>query len=259
MLPILHWSAPLRQRHPTALPSSHRAASTPPTPRKRKAPPSASKSQPPPQRRPPPRLEFRAPVDGAWYDARVAVQCGALRVMYEGFPEELDEWLDPAALAAAAACARDVAALRARFRAASLPLDDARCGDLRAGAPLCVSCQLEGGELKFYDAVLASVRPFQVLPAAHVAVDGKKQCACRFAVRWTEGPRAGSMEDVGVERVCCVQSSPVNDPVLTEFLDGMAKRLGENKGEATAFQETVTVAAAEAPPGFHRKFGAGMR
>ncbi|KAJ1262691.1 hypothetical protein BS78_09G129200 [Paspalum vaginatum] len=192
----------------------------PPTPRKRKAPP--SESQPPP-RRPPSRLEFRAPADGAWYDARVAVQCGALRVMYEEFPEEQDEWFDPAALAAAST--RDVATLRARFRVVSLPLDDARCRDLRAGAPLCVSCELEGGELKFYDGVLESV-----LPAAHVIVDGEEQCACRFVVRWTEGPRAGSMEDVGVERVCCVQSSPVNDPVLTEFLDGVTKRLGKNRG-----------------------------
>ena len=106
------------------------------------------------------RLEFQSPADGAWYDARVAVQRGALRVMYEEFPEEQDEWYDPAALASSASAARDVAALRARFRAASPPLEDARCRDLRAGAPLCVSCPLDGGLLlKFYDAVLESVRP----------------------------------------------------------------------------------------------------
>ena len=106
------------------------------------------------------RLEFQSPADGAWYDARVAVQRGALRVMYEEFPEEQDEWYDPAALLASSSAARDVAALRARFRAASRPLEDARCRDLRAGAPLCVSCPLDGGLLlKFYDAVLESVRP----------------------------------------------------------------------------------------------------
>lgn len=126
----------------------------PPTPRKRKAPP------PEPRRRPPSLLEFRAPVDGAWYDARVTVQCGALRVMYEGFLEELDEWYDPAALAASAL---DVAALRARFRVRSPPLDDTQCRDLRAGALLCVSCALDGGDLKFYDAVLESVRSFHFI------------------------------------------------------------------------------------------------
>ena len=104
-------------------------------------------------------------MDGAWYDARVTVQCGALRVMYEGFLEELDEWYDPAALAVAAS-ARDVAALRARFRVRSTPLEDTQCRDLRAGALLCVSCALDGGDLKFYDAVLESVRPF-FIPSLH--------------------------------------------------------------------------------------------
>ncbi|CAD6333945.1 unnamed protein product [Miscanthus lutarioriparius] len=221
----------------------------PPTPRKRKAP------EPEPRRRPPSLLEFRAPVDGAWYDARVTVQCGALRVMYEGFLEELDEWYDPAALAAASASARDVATLRARFRARSTPLEDTQCRDLRAGALLCVSCALDGGDLKFYDAVLESV-----LPAAHEIVDGKERCSCSFTVRWSKGPRAGSREVVGVERVCCVQSSPVQDPVLIEFLDGVTKLL-RNVNEEMASQEIRAVPAAEggvpadAPPGFYRKFG----
>ncbi|XP_062179358.1 uncharacterized protein LOC133883961 [Phragmites australis] len=217
----------------------------PPTPRKRKEPPS-------PPRRPPSRLDFRAPADGAWYGARVAVQRGALRVMYEEFPEEQDDWYDPACLASE----RDVAALRARFRALSPPLDDARCRDLRAGAPLCVSCALDGGELKFYDAVLESVSP-----AAHETVDGEERCPCRFAVWWTEGPRTGSREEIGVERVCCVQSSSVQDPVLTEFFDGVTKLLGNDNGKRTASQATGTVAEEggaprDAPPGFRRKYGA---
>ncbi|OEL35408.1 hypothetical protein BAE44_0003573 [Dichanthelium oligosanthes] len=223
----------------------------PPTPRKRKAP----QSQPPRRTRSCSRLDFRCPADGAWYGARVTVQRGALRVMYEEFPEELDEWYDPAVLAASSA--RDVAALRARFRTASPPLDDARCRDVRPGAPLCVSCPLDGDLLKFYDAVLESV-----FPAAHGIVDGEERCPCRFTVRWTEGPRAGSMEEVGVERVCCVQSSPVQDPVLNEFLDGVTKLLGNGNRGATASQEIGAAAGAEggvpadAPPGFQRKFGA---
>lgn len=100
----------------------------------------------------------------------------------------------------------------------------------------------------------------QVLPAAHEIVDGKERCACRFTVRWSEGPRAGSREEVGVERVCCVQSSPVQDPVLLEFLDGVTKLLG-NANEEMVPQEIRAVPAAQggvpanAPPGFHRKFG----
>jgi len=170
------------------------------------------------------RLEFQSPADGAWYDARVAMQRGALRVMYEEFPEEQDEWYDPAALASSASAARDVAALRARFRAASPPLEDARCRDLRAGAPLCVSCPLDGGLLKFFDAVLESVRPslilthpdggacclvfeaaanagrtdVQAVPGAHGIVDGEERCACRFTVRWTGG--AARLEQGGGRR-----------------------------------------------------------
>ncbi|RCV17925.1 hypothetical protein SETIT_3G259500v2 [Setaria italica] len=226
----------------------------PPTGRKRKARP----SQPARRPRSLSRLDFRSPSDGAWYGARVTVQHGALRVMYEEFPEEQDEWYDPATLAAASSARYGVAALRARFRAPAPPLDDAGCRDLRAGAPLCVSCPLDGGLLKFYDAVLESVSP-----AAHGVVNGEDRCACRFAVRWTEGPRAGSREEVGVERVCCVQSTPVEDPVLSEFFDGVTKLLGGNgDGGATASQEIGAVAAAEdsvpadAPPGFHWKFGA---
>lgn len=94
----------------------------------------------------------------------------------------------------------------------------------------------------------------QVLPAAHETVDGEERCACRFTMRWTEGPRAGSREEVGVEQVCCVQSSPVQDPVLNEFLDGVTKLAGNGSGGAVAAANGGV--PADAPPGFHRKFGA---
>ncbi|AQK85569.1 uncharacterized protein [Zea mays] len=129
----------------------------PPPRRKRKA---ASYE---PRRRSPSRLEFRATVDGAWYEARVAVQCGALRVMYEEFLEEQDEWYDPAGLATSSAW--DVVKLRARFRVPSTPLEDTQCRDLQAGARLCVSCSLDGGDLKFYDAILDSVCSFYFILA----------------------------------------------------------------------------------------------
>ncbi|EEE63575.1 hypothetical protein OsJ_18392 [Oryza sativa Japonica Group] len=144
----------------------------------------------------------------------------------------------------------------ARFRAPSRPLDDARCRDLRPGDPLCVACALAGGvELKFFDAVLESVRTApallllppagcssretpaktQVSPAAHETVDGEERCACRFSVRWAEGPLAGAMAEVGVEQVCCVRSNnPVRDPVLAEFLDGVVSKSPGDDGEGSA-------------------------
>ena len=51
-----------------------------------------------------------------------------------------------------------------------------------------------------------------------------------FTVQWSDGPHTGSMEETGIERVCCVQSSPVQDPVLIEFLDGVTKLVGDANG-----------------------------
>ncbi|XP_044960791.1 uncharacterized protein LOC123411895 [Hordeum vulgare subsp. vulgare] len=192
-----------------------------PTPRKQKAPA--------PPRRAPPRMEYRAK-DGAWYSARVALQDESLRVMFEEFLEEFDEWHEPNA--ADLASPRDVAALRARFRPASPPLEDARCGDLRRGQHLCVFRAISDGERMYYDAVLDSVKR-----AAHVTVDGEERCACRFKVRWTDGPLSGGWDDVGVGEVCCVQDSTVQDPALSEFLDRVTKSFGFCDGEESAKAE----------------------
>ncbi|KAE8786276.1 hypothetical protein D1007_39881 [Hordeum vulgare] len=64
----------------------------------------------------------------------------------------------------------------------------------------------------------------QVEKAAHAPVDGVERCACRFTVRWAEGPRRGCREKVGVDVVCCVPESPIQDPALSEFLDDVTKR-----------------------------------
>uniref|UniRef100_A0ACD5TGY9 Uncharacterized protein n=1 Tax=Avena sativa TaxID=4498 RepID=A0ACD5TGY9_AVESA len=197
----------------------------PPRGRKRKA-------SAPPRRPPPPRLECRSLTDDAWYDARLLLQGGSLRVMFQDYVEELDDWYDPDA--AELASPRGVAALRARFRVPSPPLDDARCGDLRHGQQLCVLCAMSNGERKYYDAVLDSVKR-----AAHGIVDGEERCACRFRVRWTNGPRHGDLEEVGIGDVCCVQSSPVQDPALSEFLDTLTNSFGNGKGDAMAASQAA--------------------
>ncbi|XP_048540029.1 uncharacterized protein LOC125519199 [Triticum urartu] len=139
----------------------------------------------PAPRRPPPCMEYRAGSDEAWYGARVAVQDGYLRVMFEDFLEDADEWYDPDAPELASPRAA-VDALRARFRRACPALDDARCGDLRPGDQLCLTCGMHGGEIKYYDAVLEAVRPpRRALLSREGTVDGKERCACRFTVRWT--------------------------------------------------------------------------
>ena len=65
-------------------------------------------------------------------------------------------------------------------------------------------------------------------------MEGKEWCACRFTVRWTAGPRCGGLEQVGIEAICCLESLPVQDPVLGEFLDRVTKSLADGKGDATA-------------------------
>jgi hypothetical protein len=100
----------------------------------------------------------------------------------------------------------------------------------------------------------------QVFTAAHQIADGMERCVCRFVVQWSIGPHAGSMEEVGIERVGSVQSSPVQDPVLIEFLDGVTKLVRDANGETMSQEIRVTPVAeggvpANAPPGFQRKFG----
>uniref|UniRef100_A0ACD5TAH1 Uncharacterized protein n=1 Tax=Avena sativa TaxID=4498 RepID=A0ACD5TAH1_AVESA len=196
----------------------------PPRGRKRKA------SAPP--RRPPARLDYRSRTDGAWYASRLVLQGGLLRVMFEDYIEEWDEWYNPDA--GDLASSQGVAALRARFRVTSPPLDDARCGELRPGQRLCVICATSDGQRLYYDAVLDSVKR-----AAHGAVDGEERCACRFRVEWTEGPRSGDLEEVGIVDVCCVQNAPVQDPVLSEFLDFVTNSFGNGKGGATASSQAT--------------------
>ncbi|KAF7110713.1 hypothetical protein CFC21_110796 [Triticum aestivum] len=206
------------------------------TPRKPKAP-----VVPAPPRRPPPRMEYRARSDEAWYGARLVVQDGSLRVMFEDFLEDADEWYHPDAPELASP--RAVDALRARFRRSCPALDDARCGDLRPGDQLCLACDMHGGEIKYYDAVLEAVEK-----APHRTVDREERCACRFTVRWTEGPRRGCWDKVGVEVVCCVQESPIQDPVLTEFLDDVAKRFGDDQGKATVASQPAPSGEGESAP-----------
>uniref|UniRef100_M8CIZ7 SAWADEE domain-containing protein n=1 Tax=Aegilops tauschii TaxID=37682 RepID=M8CIZ7_AEGTA len=182
------------------------------TPRKPKAP-----VVPAPPRRPPPRMEYRARSDEAWYGARLVVQDGSLRVMFEDFLEDADEWYHPDAPELASP--RAVDALRARFRRSCPALDDARCGHLRPGDQLCLACDMHGGEIKYYDAVLEAVEK-----APHRTVDREERCACRFT------------------------ESPIQDPVLTEFLDDVAKRFGDDQGKATVASQPAPSGEGESAP-----------
>jgi hypothetical protein len=71
-------------------------------------------------------------------------------------------------------------------------------------------------------------------------VDGKELCECRFKVQWTAGERRGELKEVGIEDVSYVQNSPVQDPVLTEFLDSVTKSSGN--GDATAATQAAGAA-----------------
>uniref|UniRef100_A0A453STG3 Uncharacterized protein n=1 Tax=Aegilops tauschii subsp. strangulata TaxID=200361 RepID=A0A453STG3_AEGTS len=85
----------------------------------------------------------------------------------------------------------------------------------------------------------------QVEKAPHGTVDGEERCACRFTVCWTEGPRRGCSDKVGVEVVYCVLESPIQDPVLTEFLDDVRNRFGDDQEEATAVSQQAAPSGEE--------------
>ncbi|XBI12443.1 hypothetical protein VPH35_139315 [Triticum aestivum] len=188
----------------------------------------------PAARRPPPRIEYRARSHEAWYGARVVVQDGHLRVMFEDFLEDADEWYDPDAPELASP--RAVDALRVRFRRATSSASPATCTAARSNT------------------ATPSSRPYVLRAAPYSRRHRGRQRAVRvpFTVRWTEGPRRGCQEKVGAEVVCCVQESPIQDPELTEFLDDVRNRFGEDQGEATAASQQ---AAPTRTPAGSRRYG----
>ena len=50
-------------------------------------------------------------------------------------------------------------------------------------------------------------------------------CTCKFHVTWRHGPAAKKQTTVRTENICLIPDSPVDDPVLHEFIASARKSL----------------------------------
>lgn len=61
--------------------------------------------------------------------------------------------------------------------------------------------------------------------------DSEEQvCNCQFHVTWRHGPEIGKHATVRAENICLIQDSPIDDPVLEDFIDNARKSLKERTG-----------------------------
>lgn len=116
----------------------------------------------------PPNLDFRAPGDDAWYEVRLAVEEdvegeAALRVMYCNFSGAFDE-LYPADRFASL---RELEEFAGRFRPTSVQLQDEECRMVVEGTEFCASHTFGDRDVRFYDAVVESVRASSI-PLSHL-------------------------------------------------------------------------------------------
>lgn len=99
-------------------------------------------------------VDYRSPADDAWYAVRLAVEGGtALRVMHCNFSPEHDELYPAEGFSGPG----EVEALRERFRASSVQLQDRACRSVVEGMKVCASHVFGDDDLRFYDAVVDSV------------------------------------------------------------------------------------------------------
>ncbi|XP_072995255.1 uncharacterized protein [Typha latifolia] len=180
---------------------------------KRKADVPMAGDQPPPAR----ELDFRAPQDDAWYGVRLhAERDGVLRVMYREFSEEFDERYVKEQFKDM----NELEEFKSRFRPSSIQLQDSECWKVVKGVKVCAAYAGGDDDVRFYDAVVETVRFSQ-----HKFFGGEGSCTCKFLVLWQHGSHAGEKTAVGIEHICLIKSSSLQDPILNDFLDYVRKLL----------------------------------
>lgn len=98
-------------------------------------------------------LDFRAPLDDAWYAVRLRMEEGAIRVMYCNFSDVYDEFYR----ADGFRTVQELEEFRERFRPTTLQLQDEECRKVIEGMVVCVSHTFGESDIRFYDAVIDAV------------------------------------------------------------------------------------------------------
>ena len=68
------------------------------------------------------------------------------------------------------------------------------------------------------------------------AEHGEERCSCRFTALWTEGPRRGCLEEVGLKVIRLVQETKLQDAVLTEFVEGLTDKFADHEMALVQFR-----------------------
>jgi len=101
--------------------------------------------------------EFRNYVDDAWYTVSVTLEGNeSLRVKYEKNTDEIDNLFEPGFFNSM----EDLQDFETRFRPLSVQVQDHECRELVPGVRVCASKEFAPDDLRFYDAVVDSVRRF---------------------------------------------------------------------------------------------------
>ncbi|KAI3942706.1 hypothetical protein MKW92_029045 [Papaver armeniacum] len=148
------------------------------------------------------KLDFRSTKDDAWYTvAKLSLENNILVVSFEGFDKEDNEKFSTKG-----------------FK--TFKEQDEECPDLSSGYEVCALLD-QGEDKKFYNGIIESIR-FK----HHRRKGGKKTCSCAFEVGWSEGPKAGSTQHMGIEGICkIVHGSPLFHRALDCFMKTSSKQL----------------------------------
>lgn len=102
-----------------------------------------------------PEIEFRSPVDDAWYNARPFLDGEKLTVRLVDFTDDQNEVYEAGKFTSVEV----LNDLESRFRSISVQLQDSECSKVVEGIRVCASYSTDH-DLRFYDAVVENVGTF---------------------------------------------------------------------------------------------------
>ncbi|KAI3841643.1 hypothetical protein MKX03_027504 [Papaver bracteatum] len=165
-------------------------------------------------------LDFRSTKDEAWYTVgkvSISKTKNILTVRFAGFDKEDDEKFSVKDFKTV----KELDDFLNRFRPACVQLQDKDCAALSRGFEVCALLDLGEEDKKFYDGKIESISRKR-----HRRKGGVETCSCAFVVGWSEGPKASSTQQMGIEGICKLeQGSPLFDQALAYFVKMSSKQL----------------------------------
>lgn len=167
----------------------------------------------------PSSLEFRATVDDAWYDVRLYLLKDSLTVKFIHFSDAYNETFTSNCFITL----QELHHFAKRFRPHSVQLQDPDCSKVVEGITVCASCFPKNDDLRFFDAVVDSVKREK-----HSFSNEEEKCQCTFGLHWQHGENVGAITSASIENLCLIVPNTQIDPKVATFL-----RISKQKIERT--------------------------